>query len=80
MSKSDLTRLSLELDKVFQEIREISKDNKDVVILVDGWKESLGMNLDLFEEKLTLFRTRLNKYISVYPAGKRGRRKKDVTT
>lgn len=77
MSKSRLSELNLELDKVFQEIKEISKENRDLNILVgpsgDKWGESLGMNIDLFEEKLAFFRTRLNKFIDVYPSSRKKR-------
>lgn len=77
MSKSRLNELNLELDRVFQEIKEVSKDNRSIVITIgtngDRWVESLGMNLDMFEQKLDFFRSRLNKFIDAYPSKRRKR-------
>lgn len=74
-TKARLTELSLELDRVFQELVEETKENRGVTITINQWNESLGANLDLFGEKLALFRSRLNKYIEAYPSK---RKKKNV--
>jgi phosphoenolpyruvate carboxylase len=79
MSKSELNKLSLEFQEVFDKIKAFKDEHGNVLIKDEwGYRESFSMIVDLFEPKVSLFRKHLNELANNIPSTRK-RKTKDVS-